>query len=306
MIGQSLDRLFLGGPESKTEKQEIAESLRAGRSMRHYETTRLRKDGRQITVHVTVAPLIDGAGRTVGSTVTSHDVTEIKQLSARLREQERLAALGELAAAVAHEVKNPLAGIRGACAILAKGYGEQDRRYELGQEVLRQVDRLNQTVRDLLLFARPKTKRPVPTDIHQVLERVLALLGEDPQNGNVRIDRRFERELPPLRVDPQQMEQVFFNVFDNAYQAMNYDGDLTVVTERNGRSAKIAVRDSGPGLPQEETERIFEPFFTSRARGTGLGLAIVRNLVGAHGGKVTAANRPRGGAEILITLPLEN
>jgi len=304
MIGESFDRLFRPGPEAEAEKREIAEALRAGRTLRHYETTRVRKDGREITVHVTHAPLVDGAGRVVGSTVTSHDVTEIKELSARLQEQERLAALGELAAAVAHEVKNPLAGIRGACDILARGYGKDDRRYELGQEVLRQVDRLNHTVRDLLLFARPKTKKPVPTDIHQVLERVLKLLGEDPQSGSVRVAREYDRKLPPLRVDPQPMEQVFFNVFVNAYQAMDYAGDLTVVTERNGHSARIGVRDTGPGLPEGAADKIFEPFYTSRAKGSGLGLAIVRNIVGAHNGTVTAANLPRGGAEVLITLPL--
>ena len=305
MAGETLDRLLPADPEAENERQLIAESLRERRTLRHYETNRVRKDGREITAHVTHAPLVDGSGRVVGSTVTSHDVTEVKELSARLREQERLAALGELAAAVAHEVKNPLAGIRGACDILARGYGKDDRRYELGQEVLRQVDRLNHTVHDMLLFARPKAKRPVPTDIHLVLERVLKLLGEDPQSRTVQVARRYDRELPPLRVDPQQMEQVFFNVFVNAYQAMSFSGDLAVLTERNGRQARIRVRDTGPGLPAEAADKIFEPFFTSRAKGSGLGLAIVRNIVGAHDGTVTAANRPEGGAEILITLPLE-
>jgi two-component system nitrogen regulation sensor histidine kinase GlnL len=305
MRGQTFERLLAHGPDAELDKQRIAESLREGRTFRHYETTRVHKDGHRITVHVTHTPLIDSTGQVTGCTVTSHDVTEVRELSARLREQERLAALGELAAAVAHEVKNPLAGIRGACDILARGYGKGDRRYELGQEVLRQVDRLNQTVRDLLLFARPKASRPVPTDIHQVLEHVLKLMGEDPQSDKVQVGRRYDPELPTLRVDPQQMEQVFFNVFVNACQAMEFQGDLTVTTERNGRYARIGIRDTGPGLPKEGADKIFEPFFTSRAKGSGLGLAIVRNIVGAHEGSVVANNLPRGGAEIVISLPLQ-
>jgi len=305
MSGETLDRLFRTDSDAELEKRRVGELLREGCTLRHYESVRVHKSGREITVHVTHAPLVDRSGRMVGSTVTCHDVTKLKELSARLREQERLAALGELAAAVAHEVKNPLAGIRGACDILGRGYGKDDRRHELGQEVLRQVDRLNQTVRDLLLFARPKAKKPVPTDIHQVLERVLRLLGEDPQGRAIKITRCYDRELPPLRVDPQQMEQVFFNIFVNAHQAMNFQGEVTVLTGRNGRHAWIRVRDDGPGLPAEAEGKIFEPFFTARAKGSGLGLAIVRSIVVSHDGTVTAVNRPEGGAEIAIKLPLE-
>jgi PAS domain S-box-containing protein len=303
MTGQTLDRLLPPGPEFEQEKQRAIGEVPAGGTLRHYETGRVRKDGGEITVHVTHAPLFDASGRFVGSTVTSHDVTEVKKLWARLREQERLAALGQLAAAVAHEVKNPLAGIRGACDILAKGYGEDDRRFELGQEVLRQVDRLTHTVRDLLLFARPKTKKPVPTDIHLILERVLKLIREDPQSRLVEVVRRYERDMPLLDVDPQQVEQVFFNVFVNAYEAMDYRGNLTVITEQGNTHARIVVRDTGRGIPEDAAEKVFEPFFTTRTRGSGLGLAIVKNIVQAHDGTVTAASPAEGGTEISIILP---
>jgi PAS domain S-box-containing protein len=301
MVGNRLDRLFPPGPEYEKEKLRSVEELPAGRTLRHYETTRLRKDGSEVSVHVSHYPLFDPAHRFVGSTVMSHDVTEIKELEMRLREQERLAALGQLAAAVAHEVKNPLAGIRGACDILARGYDESDRRYELGREVLRQVDRLVQTVRNLLVFARPRAKKPVPTDIHLVLERVLGLIGEDPQSRNVDVVRRYDEDLPLLEVDPQQAEEVFFNLFVNAYQAMEYEGTITVTTERDGTTARIRVLDTGHGIPADKAHKVFEPFFTTRAKGTGLGLAIVKNIVRAHGGEVTAGSPPDGGTEFTIT-----
>jgi PAS domain S-box-containing protein len=242
MTGQTLARLLPPGPESEQESQRAIDKVPAGRTLRHYETGRVRKDGGEITVHVTHAPLFDAVGRFVGSTVTSHDVTEIKKLWARLREQERLAALGQLAAAVAHEVKNPLAGIRGACDILAKGYGEDDRRFELGQEVLRQVDRLNHTVSDLLLFARPKIKKPVPTDIHLVLERVLKLIREDPQSRLVEVAREYDQNMPLLQVDPQQVEQVFFNVVVNAYEAMAVTRDGGFRKKRPRKSSNRSSR----------------------------------------------------------------
>lgn len=306
MAGQTLDRLLPPGPEFEQEKGRAIEKVPAGRTLRHYETSRVRKDGGEITVHVTHAPLFDASGRFVGSTVTSHDVTEVKKLWARLREQERLASLGQLAAAVAHEVKNPLAGIRGACDILAKGYGEDDRRFELGQEVLRQVDRLTHTVRDLLLFARPKTKKPVPTDIHLVLERVLKLIREDPQSRLVEVERLYDLDMPLLHVDPQQVEQVFFNVVVNAHEAMNYRGTLTVTTEQRDAEARVVIRDTGRGIPLDAAEKVFEPFFTTRTRGSGLGLAIVKNIVQAHGGTVTATSPVEGGTEIAITFPMKS
>lgn len=304
MNGHTLDRLAASASEFAEEKRQANEALRAGRTLRHYETTRVRKDGREITVHITHSPLRDAAGKLVGSTVFSHDVTEIKEMTLRLREKERLAALGEMAAAVAHEVKNPLAGIRGACDILARGYGEEDRRYELGQEVIRQVDRLAQTVKDLLVFARPKEKRPIRTDIHLVLERVLKMMQKDPDNCSMELVRRYDRSLPELYVDPQQMEQVFFNIFVNACQAMKENGRLIVTTEPNHRYVRIVTRDNGSGIPDDAGDKIFEPFFTTRTRGSGLGLAIVSKIVRDHEGKVEATNPPGGGAEVTVSLPL--
>lgn len=304
MLGRSLDRLLPDGSKYEKEKHRDAREIRAGRSLRHYETERVRKDGELVTVHITHSPLYGPDGTYVGSTVFSHDVTAIKELSARLQEQERLAALGELAAAVAHEVKNPLAGIRGACDILARGYDENDRRRELGEEVIRQVDRLHQSIRDLLVFAKPKAKKPAPTDIHLILDRVMTMMRKDPECGRAEVTLRYDRELPPLNVDPQQIEQVFFNIFINACQAMDHEGKVTVTTERDGGYARVRVRDSGPGIPQEAVDRVFEPFFTTRARGTGLGLAIVRNIVGEHDGTVAVDSPPEGGTEVSVTLPI--
>jgi len=303
MAGQSVERVLPDDPEARADWERSMRALREGGTIRDSETTRIRRDGERITVRVTRSPLEDPSGRYIGSTAIIRDVTDLKEMEARLLERERLAAVGELAAQVAHEIKNPLAGIRGACEILAAGYRNGDPKNEMAAEVIRQVDRLNRTVEELLLFARPKELHPSPTNIHDVLDRTLGVLLDDPRTRGIEVVRRYADSMPVLRVDPQSIEQVLFNILLNAFQAVDYRGRITVTTRANGAAARIAIRDTGPGIPVGIEERIFKPFFTTRAQGCGLGLAIVRNLVQAHGGSIRAATPPGGGAEFTITLP---
>jgi len=303
MAGQSVERVLPDDPEARADWERSMRALREGGTIRDSETTRIRRDGVPITVRITRSPLEDPSGRYVGSTAIIRDVTDLKEMEARLLDRERLAAVGELAAQVAHEIKNPLAGIRGACEILSAGYRNGDPKNEMAVEVIRQVDRLNRTVEELLLFARPKELHPSPTNIHEVLDRTLGVLLEDPRTHGIEVVRRYADPMPILRVDPQQIEQVLFNVLLNAFQAVDYRGRITVTTRVNGAAARVAIHDTGPGIPAGIEERIFKPFFTTRAQGCGLGLAIVRNLVQAHGGSIRAATPPGGGAEFTITLP---
>jgi signal transduction histidine kinase len=224
-------------------------------------------------------------------------------MEAKLVEAERLAAVGELAASVAHEIKNPLAGIRGACELISEVFPSDDPRRELSTEVHRQIDRLDRTLRDLLLFSKPQRTRPEPVDIHDVVDHVLTVLLGDTQARGITVERRYADPMPQILLDPQQMEQVFFNVLLNAFQAMNFKGIVVVVTEADAGEVRVRVRDDGPGIPSEIADKIFKPFFTTRSKGTGLGLAIVRNIVNAHGGTIKAATAPQGGAEVVLALP---
>ncbi len=303
MLGTDLKRLLPADPAAAEDLAEMEAIVRSGRPVREYEVNRVRKDGRRITVRITLSPLYDGDGDYLGSTGIVRDVTAFKEMEARLVERERLAAVGELAASVAHEIKNPLAGIRGACEILSDVFSEDDPRRELSEEVHRQIERLDRTLRDLLRFAKPQAMRQEATDIHAVLDRVLAVLLEADQARSITVDRDYDRAMPELRVDPQQMEQVFINILLNAFQAMNHAGKIVIRTIADGEGASISIRDSGPGIPPEVADRIFKPFFTTRSKGTGLGLAIVKNIVTAHGGAISAATAPGGGAEFTITLP---
>jgi PAS domain S-box-containing protein len=285
--------------------RRIDAALREGHTLRNIETEGFKKDGTAITLAMTVAPLYDTAGSPAGSTAIVRDVTALKQLERQLVESERLAAVGELAAVVAHEVRNPLAGIRGGCELLLEGYPPGDPRHDIGVEVIHQVDRLNRMVHDLLLFARPKAMDLLPTDLHALLDRVLNVLGDDPDNAGVEIVRDFEGDALIVPADGRQLEQVFVNLVLNAIQALQHKGTITVATrEGNGRVA-VSVRDSGPGISQDALPHIFNPFFTTRAQGTGLGLAIVKKIVAAHGGTIEASSPPGAGAQFTVTLARE-
>jgi len=305
ILGRPAAELVPAEPRLLEADRNADERVRSGETVRLHEATRLRRDGRPITVEITRSPLYDSEGRFAGSTSIVRDITAIKEMEGRLLEKERLAAVGELAARVAHEVRNPLAGIRGACELLLEGCPPGDPRREIGEEALRQVDRLGRTVQDLLLFARPRPLERVPTDIHEVLEHALRALREDPRVRGVEVERSYDRGLPPLPLDPQQMEHVFVNILLNAYQAMDYAGTVRISTWSDGRFAEISVRDTGPGIPPAIREDLFKPFFTTRAQGTGLGLSIVRAIVDAHGGTVRASSVEEGGAEFTVRLPLE-
>lgn len=303
MIGQDIRRLIPDDPTQLEDLASIEARLRAGATVQDYEARRVRKDGKPITVSVTMGPIRDAAGGLVGTVGIVRDVTALKEMEARLVERERLAAVGELAAMVAHEVRNPLAGIRGGCEILLEGHAAGDPRAEIGREVIHQVDRLNRTTQDLLLFARPKALDPVPTDLHALLDRAVGLAGKGVEDCDVGYVREFDADLPIVDVDGRKMEQVFLNLAMNAMQMMGRAGTLTVRTRSLPDGVAITFRDTGPGIPRERAEHVFKPFYTTRSQGTGLGLAICKQIVEAHGGRIEASSPAGGGAEFVVTLP---
>ncbi len=303
IVGRGTHLLLPPGAEALADYNSVEQIVRSGQAVRDHEVTRVHKDGHRLDVRITRWPIFDAGGNYLGSTGIVRDVSKIKAMEAKLVEAERLAAVGELAASVAHEIKNPLAGIRGACEIISEIFPVDDPRRELSTEVHRQIDRLDRTLRDLLLFSKPREMKLESASIHDVIDHVLAVLLGDAQARGVAVERQYAEAMPRILLDPQQMEQVFFNVLLNAFQAMEFRGTVVVATEADSAWVHVTVRDSGPGIPPEIAEKIFKPFFTTRSKGTGLGLAIVRNIVNAHGGTIHARMAPRGGAEVVLELP---
>jgi len=303
MIGQSIDALLPTPEQARRELELLHAVVRRGETLRDHETSHVRKDGAPIIVRMTVSALIGPDGALEGSTAIIRDVSSLVEMERRLRERDRLAAVGQLAAQVAHEIKNPLAGIRGACEIMMSRLAGS-RMHEVAEEVVRQIDRLNRTVEELLQFSRPARTTQYPTDLHALIETVLGMVMRERRASTVAVERAYDERLPPVPLDAAQMQQVLYNVLLNACQAMDYRGRLTIATELRDSSAVIEVRDSGPGIPEGAVDSIFEPFYTTRTEGTGLGLAIVKKIVQAHGGSIHAGPGPEGGAEFRISLPL--
>jgi signal transduction histidine kinase len=216
----------------------------------------------------------------------------------------RLAAMGEVAAALAHEVRNPLAGISGAIQVLRDADPGATPRREVLDRVLGEIRRLDARVHEVLEYARPATPRRERVDIGALLETTAELLSGDPKMGRVRVLVRHQGGSPVFPVDPALIQQVAVNLILNAAEAIGGTGVVGLETRIvDGGALEIAVQDSGPGVPAELAEEIFRPFFTTRRGGTGLGLAISRKLVESHGGRLRVEPAPGGGARFILVLP---
>jgi signal transduction histidine kinase len=220
----------------------------------------------------------------------------------RMVRADRFAAVGELATGLAHEIKNPLAGLSGALELLAEDVAEQPRQAEVVGEMRHQVSRLTNTMESLLSFARPPKARLRTTDVNATLDKVLFLVRQQRRAATVIVHADLGAELPPVLADPNQLEQVFLNICLNACQAMNGKGHLTVRTREADGRVSVEVADDGPGIPVDVRPHIFKPFFTTKREGNGLGLAISARIVAEHGGHIGYRCPPEGGTVFAVTL----
>ncbi|HEY3490339.1 MAG TPA: ATP-binding protein [Candidatus Deferrimicrobiaceae bacterium] len=229
---------------------------------------------------------------------------------------DRLASLGEMAAGIAHEIKNPLAGIYGAAQVLAREFPEGDVKREIVEEMMVLIKRLDNTIRDMLNFSRYTEPRFAPGNLNDVIDKVLFLVQQIREGKRAKIVRDFDPAMPEIEMDAEQLKQVFLNLALNALQA-NPDGcTLTVRTysevpaefediKHRNRFVMASIADDGPGIPADRLGKIFQPFFTTKENGTGLGLSMTRKILDMHDGRISAANGPERGAVFSVFLPKE-
>lgn len=229
---------------------------------------------------------------------------QILDFEEQLRRADRLAALGELSAGMAHEIRNPLASIRGTAEILRDGIKTDDPRSEFATILIREVDRLNRVVADFLNFAKPASAERTRIDLVAALGEVLELTRLAAAKKGIVVSRVG---LPSLELvaDGNQLKQAFLNLILNAFEAMPEGGKLTMTTRAGDGEASLAFADSGSGIPSEHLARIFSPFFTTRRDGTGLGLAITHRIIAGHGGRIEVASTPGVGTTFTVILPLD-
>jgi len=271
-----------------------AKVIGAGREVRG-----LRKDGTTFPLHLSVGEItIQGERKFTG---ILHDLTARLRMEEQLREQEALARLGEMAAVIAHEVKNPLAGIRGAIQIFAGRLPQGGTDLQVVKEIVSRIDSLDQMMKDLLLFARPPKPKRMTTDVVPLVRTTVSLLSEDP--AFLDVDVEIEGHAPPVSADADMLRIVFQNLLINGAHAMRGKGKIHVGIGGGDSVCELSFADAGPGIPLDIREKIFTPFFTTKSHGSGLGLPTARRLVEAHQGQLTIDCPPAGGTTVVIKLP---
>jgi PAS domain S-box-containing protein len=264
------------------------------------EVSGRKRDGTLFPVHLAVGEMtLQGERKFTG---ILHDLSARVRMEVQLREQAALAKLGEMAAVIAHEVKNPLAAIRGAIQVIGGRLPAGSREAAVMKDIITRVDGLNGLMKDLLLFARPPQPRPAPVDLTTIISSTADLLAQDPTMRRVQV--AIEGSAPPLIADAELLKIVFVNLLVNAAHAMEGGGTIHVSITPVDAVCEVAFRDSGPGIPRDVLEKIFTPFFTTKPRGTGLGLPTVKRLVEAHAGTIDVACPPGGGTTVTVRLPV--
>jgi PAS domain S-box-containing protein len=296
LLGQD-HRLLNSGFHPKEFMRDLWATIANGRIWRG-EIRNRAKDGAIYWVDTTIVPFLDDLGKPYQYMAIRYDITDRKRSEELLREQAALARLGEMAAVVAHEVKNPIAGIRGALqVIVSRMAGDPRDRVVIG-EIIARLDALNGIVQDLLVYARPRRLKREAVDLKSLITSIIGLLRRDPAFAALQIDVSGEPQ--PVSADPEQLRLVLQNVLMNAAQAMAGHGAIEIALSCEPGACRIAIRDHGPGMTPEVMEKAFDAFFTTKHRGTGLGLPIARRVVEAHGGHIGISPAAGGGTVVAI------
>jgi PAS domain S-box-containing protein len=281
----------------------------------------IKKDGNSIIIGLTTSPIHDENNKFEGVVLLIRDLTEVIHLRMQIERMERLALLGELSAGIAHEIRNPLAGIKASAQILEDSFGVDDFRYQLIERIVKEVDKANLLLKEFFKFAKPTKPKLKFQDIEMIIDGVYLLLAPKIQKRNIQFSAEFNNEVPQVFVDETQLEQVFLNLFLNSIDAMPGGGQLTVKTSKENLKildsekekykvdsneltfVQVQISDTGVGISAENLKKIFNPFFTTKTEGVGLGLSICSRLIEENGGKIDLSSKENEGTTFLLALP---
>ena len=294
-----IDRLL---PPHATEIQEVLEH---NHTILNKEIVLKHSSGLAIPVNLSATQVKDEGGAKLGVVVLLHDMREMVELQERAKRAEHLASIGRMAATVAHEVRNPLSSIRGFAQFFANLFQEKTEERTYALAMMKESNRLNRVVSELLDYARPLELKIEPTSVKALFHDVVRRLELEKSDSRVEVIQEIQPDMPEVQLDPDRMLQVLLNLMQNSIDAMPDGGKLVLSarwdTERY--CVQIGVRDTGDGISQADIARLFEPFFTTKARGAGLGLAVVRKIVDAQDGEVEVKSEEGVGTDVILTLP---
>ena len=309
VIGRPLGEYFKRNPRIS---ELLKATLEEGRLYAEYGEKLFRRiTGDTIPAGITTSRLFDAEGNIQGAAALIRDLSGIKSLEEGNLRKERLAYLGTFAANLAHEIKNPLGGMRGAAQLLSRRTADPGHKEYL-EVIMKEADRLNTILNSMLDFTKPAKLRKKPFNIHEALDSAAFLMGEEKLSIFI---RSYDPSIPEISGDENQLKQVFLNLIKNAKEAIAGNGNIHLTTRAitefhivegagQGRMVSIEIKDNGCGIRPEDMEKIFTPFFTTKPKGSGLGMAITLNIIKEHGGHLKIDSAPGKGTSVTIYLPL--
>lgn len=294
----------------------VAKTADTGMTISDHENVVLKRGHHATPVNATTSPLLLSNGEPIGIVIVIRDISNIRDLEAAVRQADRLSTLGALAAGLAHEIKNPLGGIRGAAQLLEMELPADSELREYTSIMLKEAGRVNKIVEELLSLTTPRKLQLSQVNLHRILGDIIMLQKRALGGKTITFQQNFDLSIPPTLADEALLTQLFLNLIKNAVEAIQESGQIKVTSrmvsdysmtkrgERPSRMVAIDITDDGPGIPLEQQENIFTPFFTTKATGTGLGLAICHKIVTEHRGMIKLDSEPSKGTTFSITLPL--
>jgi len=310
VIGAALAALL---PKTSPIPERVFAALEIGHPFFAPEVEWPRWNGESLPTSLTISPIVDKLGETLGAVLVVRDLRRIKALEESQRPAERLTAFGVLAAAMAHEIKNPLLGIRGAAQLLREELTTEEGRQST-DVIIREADRLNALMEEMLDFARPHPLSRTLVNLHEVLDNVIVLERPACTARQVQIRQQYDPSLPDIWADRHRLTQTFLNLIRNAWEAMPHGGTLTLITRRSNEPTRVGpgggpmlvieLTDEGVGIPAEVQQKLFTPFFTTKPRGSGLGLAISHRIIEEHRGRFIIKSTPGQGTTVRVYLPV--
>jgi two-component system nitrogen regulation sensor histidine kinase GlnL len=314
MIAQHYQELFKG---QKTLLYLIKVALEEGRSITDDEGLYLqRSNAAPLPVNAYAAPIFANVGNQDGAVMILRDLSQIRELEGTLRRADRLSILGTLAAGLAHEIKNPLGGIKGAAQLLSMELGEESSLRDYTQIMIKEVERINFIIEELMDLGNPRPPEIDDVDLTKVLNDIILLQREAVRSQNIKFILKLDPSIPPIQGDEDLLTRLFLNLIKNAGEAISHSGEVSVETriasnyhitspgKRPSPMVDITIRDTGCGIAPEEMDRIFTPYFTTKSKGSGLGLAISQKIIEDHHGLLKIESSPEKGTSIIISLPL--
>ena len=308
VMGREFDFLIPENLLAKGEKKFLIDEVSRNGFLANYESERITKTGEIVNVSISRFAIYDeNNSNTIGSVGILRDITTVKMLQKELREKENLALIGEVVSSIAHSLSNPLNIISGNAdyLLLNKKSGEPD--YEELKTIVDETTRITKSLRGLLNFSRPLTVEKSKTGINELVEEVISKTKYAIGNKDITVKKSLDKDIPLIPADKAQIEEVVTNLVINAIQAFIEKGEISIKTKLNQTFVSIEVSDNGPGIPKENQEKVFRPFYSSKGygKGTGLGLSIVKRIITEHKGTVKLRSQTGKGTAFTITLPVK-